>query len=296
MATSAPPVLSCFPDYYLILVAKSKASEGLAQDPSNHHLLVSSEKDEPGLAIGMHTYDSQNMTLASIGRRGCSITFCALGQDLSRVQCTFHIHPDSGEILFKDQSTAKSSRVSRYDDAMDTKSFEFRGELRQVVVHREFNDFISFGGARKDMYKFKLVWNPKFSPRSVRAQFPRLLNPATPLAERTTLLIRSEEEAESVRRTLRVQQKHRGNLEVRYHLTSNTEVGSGGYGTVFPALDVDSGDEIAVKKFRNEGLETYAEAQWRIQEEARVTALLDNVSSILAAPFLFSPFSELICK
>jgi len=287
MATSAPPVLSCFPDYYLILVAESKASKLMAQNPSNNHLLVSSEEDEPGLAIGMHTYSSQNMTMASIGRSGCSITFCASGQDLSRVQCTFHIHPDSGEILFKDQSTAKSSRVSHFNAA---KSFELRGEHRQVVVHREFNDFISFGGAKKDMYTFKLVWNPKFSPRSVRARFPRPLNPATPLAERTTLLIRSEEEAESIRRTLRVQQKHRGNLEMRYHLTSNTEVGSGGYGTVFPALDVDSGDEIAVKKFRNEGLDTYAEARWRIQEEARVTALLDNVSSIVAAPFLSSPF------
>jgi len=229
------------------------------------------------LAIGMHLWNSKKKTLASIGREDCDITVSGWRHNISRVHCTFHIHPESGAILFQDRSVAKSTLVSH----LNTKEygFETKRETRQVMVHPEFNDFISFGGVNKDLYRFRLVWksNIDSTVHAVRDYIPRPLDFARPWCDRTTVVGSKEREAH--RYHLRVQQnllKH----PMRFFQKGEKALGSGGFGSVFPAFDVDSGRCLAVKKIRYKEDEDLVRAKGNVEAEAHVAALLNHVSPV----------------
>jgi len=277
MATSlAPPILSEFPDHIFALQGLNHLAREIILSYENRRLLGMLKSGEPALAVGRHTWDEQKKTLATVGKKNCNITISGRRSTISRLHCTFSFHPESGEILFQDVSAANSTSVSSVRSRKY--SIDPLRERRQVVLHPKFNNIISIGGEHSDLFVFMLVWNDKVDPKEVKDQLSRSSDVAT-LGHSTIL---GPAEIEEVRFQFRVRQNYlQSKFPLRFFQTSDTPLGEGGYGVVYPAIDVDLGHRLAVKRFQVPGPDsdrTLEHVMENLQREVRVAALLNHVS------------------
>jgi len=277
MATSsAPPILSRVPDHIFALQGLNHLAREIILSRENRRLLITLKSGEPALAVGMHTWDPQKKTLATVGKKNCNITISGWRSNISRLHCTFSFHPESGEILFQDVSAANSTSVT----SQDIREFPIdpHRERRQVVLHPEFNNIIGIGGEHSDLFVFILVWNDKVDPKEVKDQLSR----SSDVAKVGHSTILGPAEIEEVRFRFRVRQNYlRSKFPLRVFQTSKIPLGKGGYGVVFPAIDVDLGHRLAVKRIRERGPNndsTLEHVMENFHREVHVAASLNHVS------------------
>ena len=138
---------------------------------------------------------------------------------------------------FYDRSNSQTTQLFG-DDAFP---FEM-GRIRRVVVSRRINRFFRMGGLSCDLVRFRLVWQPVPLQMSEKDFHDRVEPPR---------LARTIDEAPTVLPSGRITRIHTpGDARLKLRVDLGDELGSGQFGLVRKALDVDSGRALAVKMIK----------------------------------------------
>ncbi|KAH7134620.1 kinase-like domain-containing protein [Dactylonectria estremocensis] len=224
----------------------------VANDPNNIHILSKHDPDKPCLEIGhVRSKVGNTTTLATLGRDG---DVSVQGSSISKVQCSFEIESDTGLVVWGGNAAP----------------FE-RERPRKVVVLPDLNTIIGMGGVGGALVQFELHWHVetgevadrvKFRQRSTLDENPRL-------AQTTNWADTALPSRMGTRVHMAGPQKPR----IRYRI-SGDPLGSGRFGTVYPAINVDTGRFMAVKILRTMHCET---------EMSDTTAVFDAFKSEVEA-------------
>ena len=106
-----------------------------------------------GLNIGLNIPSKSRYTLATLGRNDADIM--VENSDISRTQCSFEIQPDTGCVMPYDQSNSQSTQVY----GPNATPFESGRNPRRVVLPKGSDTVIVFGGAKRDLFLFRISWH-----------------------------------------------------------------------------------------------------------------------------------------
>jgi len=226
--------------FSLIPYPGSERAKRVVDHPDNVRHVSTLRDGVEALDVGFHIRGKSSTTLATIGR-GVTADIYVEGSSISQIQCSFEINLDSGVVMLYDRSFAQSTQVF----GTNATPFE-HGRVRRVLVQEGLNTIIGIGGERQDLVQFELKWHQDLTKMAEiiknydalacgRIENPRLAR--TVDVSPTDCLSRWETSPQ----TLGQQQ-----LKIRY-VKVGPELGSGQFGTVHKAIDVDSGKVMAVK-------------------------------------------------
>ena len=256
---SRPP----HPSALFTLVPTNDAARRAVEHPSNLWL-VSEIDGRVGLDIGPHITSRARDTLATIGRSNCDVIIeepC-----ISKLQCEFQVLP-TGVVLLRDHSSRHSTQV------LGQNSMPYRSGVRQVVVNAKRNTEVGMGfshifeEASLHFITFELVWHVKDHDKPITEEvlakvkehngkdFAQEANPA---------LARTIDLAPTTFPSARVTRIHTpGSQQTELRYDEVQRIGQGTFGTVFRAVDMDSGRLIALKKIHIAKNPEEGDEQWR---------------------------------
>jgi hypothetical protein len=265
-------------DALFTLYPLSDAAKDVTQDPLNRHLISRNPvSDQLGIDVGHHR--KSKLTLATLGRQAADIYISH--KCISRFQCSFEIHEQSRTVMLYDRSHNWTTQVFRPDNARsEVFPFESRRKPRQVIVAPDVNTIIGMGGNNSDLILFEIVWWEGGRIHNI----PEPVLAYSNLAKTCTI---DETEAPSRRETrIHTPLAYNASLPIRYTKGADP-IGKGRFGTVYKAVDVDSGSLLAVKIISksNEGFGggrdwagTFFHA---LKNEIHILSILHHVSSLL---------------
>jgi hypothetical protein len=221
------------------LVPENPRADDVVRHPSNSHLVSTLSNGTLALDIGFNIRSQSCNTLATLGRNGTDIIL--EGSSIGRLQCSFEIDLDTGVVMLYDRSNSQTTQVS----GENATPFEY-GRLRRVVVQDKLNTIIGMGGVGCDLVQFKLEWhpNPTQTVEKVKNHEAEVWG-----QEESPRLARTIDEAPTILPSQRVTRVHTPgdrSLKMRY-VPVGDPLGSGQFGTVHKAIDVDTGNFMAVK-------------------------------------------------
>lgn len=186
------------------------------------------------LDVGFHIHDESSMTLATLGH-GIEADIHLEGSNIADIQCSFEIDSDTGVVMFFDRSHNFTTQVS----GKNAMPFE-NGRARKILVQHEFNTVIELGGEQCDTIQFELVWHQ--DPTATAEIIKRYTATAYRHAENPSLSRSISQTATDLlsRREARPQAPGQTTLKMRY-LKIGPVLGSGNFGTVYKAIDIDTG-------------------------------------------------------
>jgi hypothetical protein len=237
MARPCPHPLALFS---LVPFEGNERAERIVAHSNNDHNVSTLPNGTLALDVGFHLHGKSSKTLATLGR-GVDADIYVEGSGIARVQCSFEIDLDTGVVMLYDRSIAQSTQVS----GENATPFEYE-RIRKVLVQKELNTKIGMGGERRDLVQFELEWHqdPTKTAETIKnydaLPCGRVENPR---------LARTVNEAPTdlpSRRETRPHTPGQRQLKMRY-VTVGPQLGSGQFGTVHKAIDVDSGKFMAVK-------------------------------------------------
>ncbi|KAH8598558.1 kinase-like domain-containing protein [Bisporella sp. PMI_857] len=217
-----------------------RAKRAVAHPDNIRHISTLSNNVE-ALDVGFHIRGKSSTTLATLGR-GIEADIYLEGSSIAKIQCSFEINLDTGVVMLYDRSHSCTTQVF----GENAKPFE-HNRIRKVLVQKGLNTIIGIGGERRDLVQFELRWhqNPTQTAETVknydslpcgRVESPRF---ARTVDEVPTDL--------PSRRETRLHTPGQLQLKMRYVIVVGGKLGSGQFGTVHKAIDVDSGKFMAVK-------------------------------------------------
>ena len=236
------PHRSTHPLALFSLIPINERAKAVTTHPYNSHLISAFAIDQLAIDVGLHIRSKSCNTLATLGRGDADIL--VEGSNISKIQCSFEIHPDTGVVMLYDRSHHRTTQV--FGDNV----IPFENErIRQVVVHQELNTIIGMGGAKRNLIRFRLKWH-----QDSRQTIDKVIRQSDMMSayEENPRLARTIEDTETVMPSQRITRPHTGGprqLKIRYEILG-PPLGFGQFGTVHKALDVDSGTFMAVKKLR----------------------------------------------
>ncbi len=219
----------------LMLVPANEKAKELLHDPDNSP--CQDQFGKRGFDIGHRLSSSGDpSTLATVGRNG---DIKLQGGIFSKIQCSFVVHETSKRVLFYDRSSNLSCRV--YGGEREY-PFEHGRTPRRVVVSPECNIYIGMGGERKDLLRFQLLWfvGPEWVQEFNKLRMNGVPPPAAHLAG-------TVDEMDTMVHSTRQTRIHTGERRFRMRFDKLERLGSGAFGEVHKAIDIDSGDLMAVK-------------------------------------------------
>lgn len=213
----------------------SSPAEAALAHPDNDHL-VSWMRNKPVLDVGhTRTISGDSATLATLGRNG---DIKIQDHRIAKEQCSFEIDNETKVIMFHDRSIRCTCQVFG-ENAMP---FEF-GRPRKVVVQRNLNTIIGMGGSQRDSIQFMLVWHGSSSETMEKVK-----NRNNAALEDNPRFARTVDDADTVPPTGMMTRIHTPRTdEPRIRFRKMDRIGGGQYGEVFKAVNVDTGQLIAVK-------------------------------------------------
>lgn len=247
--------------------------------PDNSYLTSTLPDGTLVLDIGFHVHSKSANILATLGRNG-DITL--QGSSIAKIQCHFEINLESNVVLLCDKSTYHTTQVY----GKNAVPFEY-GRPRLVVVHPELNTIIGIGGAGRNLIQFELKWhqNDKETIEKVKKRADVVLcqeqNPRTAGTKRDDAATEMPSLRETRVHTPGPQQPH-----MRYRKMGHV-LGSGTFGEVHKAIDIDSGNLMAVKILRRPDRGSQQE-QWTstwnyaLKREVETLSRISHVSKDLA--------------
>jgi hypothetical protein len=260
------------------VLGNERAKRAIAHPDNSHHLSTLSD-GALALDIGFHIRGKSSNTLAILGR-GVDADIYVEGSSIAKIQCSFEIDSDTGVVMFCDRSLAKSTQV------FGENALPFEHErVRKVLVQKKLNTIIGMGGEGRNLVQFKLEWHhdPTQTAENIRNYdallCDRVENPR---------LARTVDDAPTVLPSHRETRAHTPGplqLKMRYVKVAGGKLGSGQYGTVYKAIDVDSGKLIAVK-ILHQPARISKQEDWRIslyyalKREVEILSDISHVSRI----------------
>ncbi|KAJ2994079.1 hypothetical protein NUW58_g1652 [Xylaria curta] len=250
-----------FPNAIFSLVPKTRHAEVAAKSSQNQAFRAKGKALR--LDVGHIRSKSENgNTLVTIGRNGDIIVE---GDNISRVQCSFEINPETGFVLFYDRSHRQSSQVfGKYP-------FE-PGRPRKVLVKPKVNEKIGFGGADRNLFLFELKWyhNEAEAVMKTKVRGGLILQENPRLAE-------TKDDVPTELPSHRETRLHTNGEQPRIRWIDQGVVGSGVYGDVRKGLNVDDGKWIAVKTMKKPENESGPEREWRRSKAKSEVELLAKI-------------------
>ncbi len=198
------------------------------------------------------------------------------GHKISRIQFQIQLRPRTLEILLRDTSTYKNTKVTSMTDA-DSLYFSTAEDMpRQVVLRRGDSVLVSAGGENKELAQFEVIWPVKMfvgyddeiqvlkQDSVARRRKPRFS--VTPY-ETSSFASRYES---------RVHSPNTSNMWLHRKLKI---LGAGTFGEAYKTLNMHTGEYFAVKVVRR-GSNYASETDWRkaVREEVRILENLCHVS------------------
>ena len=213
--------------------------------------------------------------LLTLGREG-DVQFS--GFQISRIQCQIQLHSTTQEILIRDTSTLKNTRV--VDCTRSERLFFSKSEdmPRQVVIRAGDTIHLFMGGDNKELFQYEVVWPIKDLEMQREMEISkydflaRRKNRQMEVSHYTTPLPASRYES-------RIENSGFG--ETWLHRQLNC-LGAGTFGEVYKTLNMHTGEYFAVKVMRR--TEPFSEdIEWRrsIFQEVCLLETLSYVSGML---------------
>lgn len=247
----------------------SSPAEAALAHPDNDHL-VSWMRNKPVLDVGhTRTISGDSATLATLGRNG---DIKIQDHRIAKEQCSFEIDNETKVIMFHDRSIRCTCQVFG-ENAMP---FEF-GRPRKVVVQRNLNTIIGMGGSQRDSIQFMLVWHGSSSETMEKVK-----NRNNAALEDNPRFARTVDDADTVPPTGMMTRIHTPRTdEPRIRFRKMDRIGGGQYGEVFKAVNVDTGQLIAVKIVK---LSTGRAGQYEWNTLKRETEMHSKISHVSQPP------------
>lgn len=265
------PWPSSHPCELFTLVPLNDRARRVINDPHNSHLLSPLPNGESGIYIG-HVQAKTRGVLATIGRDGDIVV---QGNTIGRRHCSFEIENNSSDasVMLHDHSRYNSTQVHG-EYAMP---FELGRTPRRVIVTREVNTILGMGGSRGDLIQFRLLWHVRDSAGNtdtITIWEPDHRGRENPRLARTV------DEAPTVapsRRVTRINTPGDHSLPIRY--IKGRQLGSGQFGTVYKAVDVDSATTMAVKTIQRPQCGWETDSWNRMKREVETLARISHVTN-----------------
>ncbi len=264
---------------------ENERAKFVVSHPDNIHHVSTFSNGKEALDIGFHIRGKSSTTLATLGR-GVEADIYMEGSSIAKVQCSFEIDLEAGVVMLYDRSHGCTTQVF----GENATPFE-HGRIRKVLVQQDLNTIIGMGGEGRDLVQFELEWHqdPTRTAESIKnydaLPCGRVENPR---------FARTVDEAPTDLPSRRETRPHTPTqLKMRY-VPVGPPLGSGQFGTVYKAIDVDSGKFMAVKIVERPEKISQQEA-WR-KLLKREVEILCNISHVSKTSLIsFSPH-ELIYK
>jgi hypothetical protein len=246
-----------------------RAKSAVAHPDNIHHASTSPDGVE-ALDVGFHIRGKSSTTLATLGR-GVEADIYVEGSGIAKVQCSFEMDLHTGVVMFYDRSHGCTTQVF----GENATPFEY-GRVRKVLVQQKLNTIIGMGGEGRDLVQFELEWHqdPTRTAKAIKdydaLPCGRVENPR---------LARTVDEAPTDLPSRRETRPHTPTqLKMRY-VPVGPPLGSGQFGTVYKAIDVDSGKFMAVKIVERPEKLSQQEA-WRklLKREVEILCNISHVS------------------
>lgn len=251
------------------LVSLNDRARKVVNDPYNSHLRSPLPNGEFGIYIG-HVRSISPNVLATMGR---DADIMVQENTIGRVQCSFEMeNPSKGVIMLHDMSRYRSTQVF----GEHAVPFEASRNPRRVVVTREVNTILGMGGHLKNLIQFSLLWHVR--DRTGITDKTSIFEP-DPRGRENPRLARTLDEAPTVvpsRYMTRINTPGSHSLRVRY--IKGSQLGSGQFGTVYKALDVDSGTMMAVKIIQRPQCGWKDDSWNRMKREVETLAKISHVN------------------
>lgn len=261
------PHRSPHPDAYFSLVPNNERALTALNHPNNQRYISTFEdplklgSQVSGLDIGPYIGSKSRNTLATIGRSGDIVVE---GSRISRKQCSFEKYGD--EVMLLDWSLTGSTQFFG-ETAMP---FQKSRSLRRVVVDKKINLEFGFGGPMCDQYRFRIVWQcrdelltnmsidyPQHNPSQTRTI---LEEPPTDAPSQPDTSFPTPGKAEIIR------------------FSKRGEIGRGSFGRVFKAVNIDSGEHIAIKEMQTPSVQS--RERQMLKQEVEILSHISHVSYV----------------
>lgn len=251
------------------LIARNHEAKNVILAPENAHLIsVVKDKENfrhPGLDVGFNFrskwQSATTTTLATIGR-GHGADIYISNTHISKIQCYFDFNPDTGIVMIHDVSNSMGPTMKFI--GQNAKSFEPNRRPWQVAVTPSVNTELAMGGPNRDSYLFELIWHHTSKAEQYGKLHGSVYNILDPRAADTLYLAsivdvtmvsdfissRAAVTAQQTRVTSRLHTvpSSPNTGKIRFDVING--LGSGTFGAVTKAVDVDTGRLIAIKKIR----------------------------------------------
>lgn len=263
------------------LIPINGQARAVVAHPMNEHLVSIQRDGMLGLDVG-HVRLRPGNVIAILGR-GEGADVYIEGPSISKVQCSFEIDPGSNVVMLYDRSHGQTTQV--YGE--DAIPFE-HGRTRKVVVDVILNTQIRMGGQHGNFVQFKLRWHHCFD--DVKEKILSRENIPLGYEENPRLARTIIDEADThlfSGRETRLHTPGPRQLKMRY-VKIGDKLGAGAFAEVFKAINVDSGELMAVKILKSPVGKTEKDREkWRrsmyyaLKREVEILARIKHVSKIL---------------
>ncbi|KAI1428209.1 kinase-like protein [Xylaria sp. FL1777] len=221
------------------LIPKNDRAREVVNNPCNQQLTSKQVDGTLGLDIGhVLSKSGDSNTLATLGRDGDIIVG---GASIAKIQCSFEINRDTNVVMFYDRSHTQSSQVF----GPFAIPFEY-GRTRKVVVHSNLNTIIGMGGVGRNLVEFELIWHSDAAETMKRVE-----ERGKTACELNPCLARTIDDTDTVLpsgRETRIHTPGPSHRNIRPAIIN--QIGTGQFGVVYKAVDVDSGRLMALKRLR----------------------------------------------
>ena len=198
------------------------------------------------------------------------------GPEISRIQFQFQLHPDTREIILRDTSTHRNTKVVNTTDPASLYFSSADGIPRQVVVRHNDQIIVSVPGENNQTYLFAIIWPPNKS--WIRQALATLVQnhahfvtryneiPSVSVTQYKTPAPQSRCEAQ-------------GTNEPWLHRKIRP-LGIGTFGRVYQTVNMHTGEHFAVKVVKR-GMASSSDSDLRrmANDEVNILKGLDHVST-----------------
>ncbi|WEW61729.1 hypothetical protein PRK78_007223 [Emydomyces testavorans] len=232
------------------------AAVAVLAHPANIHLVSILRNGQTVLDIGFNTRSKYPRALATLGSGDADIL--VKGPGIAPVQCSFEIKWSTGVIMLRDSSIDHSTQVFG-PDAMPFQN----GRPRRVLVIKGLNSMLGMGSERHGAVRFELIWHDDAEQTMAKTRALRPKDKSQLNHNRLAGVSNNASSPHPLGGALASRLGRRAQKIRHFKLKS---IGSGAFGEVFKAIDVDTGRLMAVKRFKSQHTRTFAERQRRDQE------------------------------
>ncbi len=258
----------------LSLIPLNERAKEIVAHPINDPFVSTLDDDIHALDIGHIRSKSGSNTLATLGRGDTDIYM--EGPSIAKIQCSFEIDLNTNVVMLYDRSHGQTTQVSG-ENAMP---FEY-GRLRKIVVQAKLNTMIGMGGVGRNLIQFRLEWHQDSSETIEKVKKRQSIPQGY---EENPRLTQTINEAESVLPSRRETRPHMpGPRQGKMRYATVIRLGSGQFGEVHKAVNVDSGELMAVKMLKKPS-EASKQQDWKVsvyyalKREVEILSTINHVS------------------